>query len=225
MSGAARYFVSRVLMTGLFGLVLVVAAGQFGWSRAWVYIGVVLLAEALSEAIVMIVNPALLSQRGTLMWADTRLFDKVFIVLWVPLGYSSAVVAGLDKRFGWSSLPFATVYAGALLTALGYVVGTWAMAVNTYFEPTTRVQAERKHQVITSGPYQIVRHPGYVGAILGALAAPLFLGSAWMFAPTAGIVLLFVGRTALEDVALQSELPGYETYAKSTPYRLLPRIW
>ena len=225
MPGAARYFVSRAAIVALFGAVLLIAAGRFGWSRGWAYLGFVLFGEALSEAIVMVANPAVLNQRGTLMLSDTKTFDKVFLALWPLIGCSSAVVAGLDQRFGWSSLPFETVYAGAVLTALGFAVGTWAMAVNVYFEPTVRIQTERGHQVVMAGPYRIVRHPGYVGAILGGLAAPRFLGSAWMFVPAAGVVLLFVGRTALEDVALQRELPGYQAYAQRTPYRLLPGLW
>jgi protein-S-isoprenylcysteine O-methyltransferase Ste14 len=128
-------------------------------------------------------------------------------------------------RFGWSPLPSEALYLGVALTAAGYVMGTWAMAVNVFFEPTVRIQWERHQRVVTSGPYRIVRHPGYVGAILGGLGAPLFLGSAWMFVPTIGALLLFVARTALEDRTLRKELPGYQEYAQRTRYRLLPAVW
>jgi protein-S-isoprenylcysteine O-methyltransferase Ste14 len=226
LPGAARYFSSRIAMTALFGVVLFVAAGQLDWSRAWLYLGVVVVGETLSEASLLILNPGVLNQRGTTMRPDTEPFDRAFIVLWPVGGFAAAAVAGLDVgRFGWSALPFEAVYPGIVLTVVGYAIGTWAMAVNAYFEPTVRIQGERDHQVVTTGPYRFVRHPGYVGALLGALAAPLVLGSAWMFLPAAGIVLLFAARTALEDRTLQSGLPGYREYARNTPYRLLPGVW
>lgn len=226
LPGAARYYISRIAMTALFGVVLFVAAGQLDWSRAWLYLGVVVVGETLSEATLLILNPGVLNQRGRMMRPDTESFDRAFVALWPLTGFAAAAVAGLDVgRFGWSALPFEAIYPGIVLTVVGYAIGTWAMAVNAYFEPTVRIQRERDHQVVTTGPYGIVRHPGYVGALLGALAAPLFLGSAWMFLPTAGIVLLFAVRTALEDRTLQSQLPGYGEYARSTRYRLLPGVW
>jgi len=226
MRGAASYFASRLVVTALFGVVLFSAAGRFDWSRAWLYLGGVLLGEILSEAVVLAVNPEVLDRRGTLLRPDTKPFDRVFVALWTPSALATAAVAGLDAgRFGWSSLPLEAAYAGAVLTAVGYGIGTWAMAVNVYFEPTVRIQTERKHRVITSGPYRFVRHPGYAGALLGALAAPLFLGSAWMFVPVAATVALFVARTALEEGALRSELPGYDDYMRRTHYRLLPGVW
>ncbi len=78
---------------------------------------------------------------------------------------------------------------------------------------------------VTSGPYRIVRHPGYAGAILGALSLPLILGSWWTYAPAGGAALLFVIRTGLEDRTLRSELGGYAAYTRQTRYRLFPGIW
>ncbi len=213
-------------MIAVFGVVLFVAAGRLDWNRAWLYLAVVLVAETLSEAVVLVLNPEVLNRRGSMMRSGTKAFDRVFMVLWTPMAFLTAAVAGLDTgRFGWSSLPSEAVYLGVALTALGYVIGTWAMAVNAYFEPTVRIQRERGHTVVASGPYRVVRHPGYAGAMLGGLAAPLILGSAWMFVPSAGVALLFVARTALEDKTLQEELPGYVDYTQNSPYRLLPGVW
>ena len=226
MWGAARYYVSRVAMTALFGVVLFIAAGRLDWGRAWLYLVVVLVGETLSEAAVLVVNPQVLNQRGTMMRPGTKPFDRVFVALWPVVAYATAAVAGLDAgRYGWTSLPLGAVYGGVALTVVGYVIGSWAMAVNAFFEPTVRIQTERGHRPVTSGPYRIVRHPGYAGAVLGALAAPLVLGSAWMFAASAAVALLFAARTALEDETLQRELPGYREYALRTRYRLLPGVW
>jgi protein-S-isoprenylcysteine O-methyltransferase Ste14 len=99
------------------------------------------------------------------------------------------------------------------------------MAANRYLETTVRIQEERGHQVVNSGPYRFVRHPMYVGVILQFMALPMVLGSKWAFVPAGVVVLLFVIRTGLEDRTLRNELAGYAQYAESTRYRLLPGVW
>ncbi|UCF44662.1 MAG: isoprenylcysteine carboxylmethyltransferase family protein, partial [Candidatus Bathyarchaeota archaeon] len=94
-----------------------------------------------------------------------------------------------------------------------------------YFEQTVRVQKDRGHRVISGGPYQIVRHPGYLGGILYALSFPLIIGSIYTFIPAGIYVLLMVTRTLLEDRTLQRGLCGYKEYAKKVRYRLLPWLW
>jgi protein-S-isoprenylcysteine O-methyltransferase Ste14 len=108
---------------------------------------------------------------------------------------------------------------------LAYLLGAWAMAVNEHFELLVRIQTDRGHRVVTSGPYRIVRHPGYLAAIVGGLTSPLILGSLWAFAPVVAGALLFTARTALEDRTLREELAGYQEYAARTRHRLLPGIW
>ena len=105
------------------------------------------------------------------------------------------------------------------------VVGTWAMLVNEHFEQFGRIQDDHDHRVVTRGPYAVVRHPGYLGAVVGALSVPLMLGSAWTFVPAVLAAALFVVRTALEDDMLRRKLPGYEDYTRRTRYRLVPGVW
>jgi protein-S-isoprenylcysteine O-methyltransferase Ste14 len=102
---------------------------------------------------------------------------------------------------------------------------TWAEAVNKFFEPTVRIQVERGHQVIASGPYAIVRHPGYVGGSLLFLAIPLCLGSLWALIPAGLSCLCLVLRTRWEDQTLQAELLGYKDYTQRVCYRLFPGVW
>jgi protein-S-isoprenylcysteine O-methyltransferase Ste14 len=97
--------------------------------------------------------------------------------------------------------------------------------VNRHFEPTVRIQTDRGHTVIDTGPYALVRHPGYVAASLLVLGMPLSLGSYWASIPAILSYLLLVVRTALEDRTLQDELPGYKEYARRVRYRLLPGVW
>jgi protein-S-isoprenylcysteine O-methyltransferase Ste14 len=99
------------------------------------------------------------------------------------------------------------------------------MAANAYFAFSVRIQSERGQEVATGGPYRVVRHPGYVGAMSFALAAALMLGSAWALIPAGIAVVLLAVRTGLEDRVLHRELPGYPDYAARTRFRLIPGIW
>jgi len=105
------------------------------------------------------------------------------------------------------------------------VMPLWAMSANAYLSTMVRIQDDRGHQVVTTGPYRYVRHPMYVGTIFFGLCMPLFLGSWWTFVPCGLIVILFIIRTALEDRTLRDELPGYAEYAERVRYRLLPGVW
>jgi protein-S-isoprenylcysteine O-methyltransferase Ste14 len=104
-------------------------------------------------------------------------------------------------------------------------LGAWAMLENEHFEQFVRIQRERGHRVVSSGPYRYVRHPGYLAAILGALVTPLMLGSVWTFVPAGLVAVLFAVRTQLEDATLQRELRGYAKYAERTRFRLVPCLW
>ena len=101
----------------------------------------------------------------------------------------------------------------------------WVTATNTYLSRYVRIQDDRGHKVITSGPYHFVRHPMYASNILFFPSIPLLLGSWWAMIPAFMIMGLFTLRTYLEDQTLQVELPGYKEYAQKIRYRLVPGIW
>ena len=88
-----------------------------------------------------------------------------------------------------------------------------------------RIQTDRGHKVVSSGPYRWMRHPGYAGALLTYLATPFWLDSRWTFLPVIFIAIVLGIRTSLEDKTLQAELEGYREYARRVRYRLLPGIW
>jgi protein-S-isoprenylcysteine O-methyltransferase Ste14 len=96
---------------------------------------------------------------------------------------------------------------------------------NYYFSTLVRIQIDRDHKVATTGPYELVRHPGYSGFILSSLGVPLILGSLWALIPAFITGILFVIRTILEDRTLYSELEGYKEFSEKTKYRLIPGIW
>jgi protein-S-isoprenylcysteine O-methyltransferase Ste14 len=223
--GGARYAIQRLGLLAIFGAILLGSAGDWHWQRGWLYLAAVALVEIAMLAVLAIKAPAMLEQRG-LGHPDVKTFDKVFAGLWLLLALVTPGVVGLDAvRFGWSSMPGWTFYGGLLVLIAAVIFGTWAMIENEYFEQLVRIQHDREHRVVTTGPYRWVRHPGYLAAIVGALAAPAMLGSAWSCIPVGLLSLLFVVRTWLEDRTLQAELEGYTRYAERTPHRLVPGLW
>lgn len=211
-----------------YGLILFLCAGSLSWLWGWVLLGVLAAFLAAHPLILIPIDPALLAEREMGL-RDPRVkpWDRWITMLAAGvLPMTSWVVAGLDVRFNWpGSLSPAVHLSGLLIMVLGYALFLWAMACNAFFAEGVRIQAERGHTVAKGGPYRIVRHPGYAGAILAFLATPLLLGSLWAYIPSLPGVLLYVLRTYLEDKTLMEELPGYPAYAQQTRSRLLPGVW
>jgi protein-S-isoprenylcysteine O-methyltransferase Ste14 len=222
-----RWIVQAALGVPLYGLVLFLPAGTWTWLWGWALLAVYAAVIAAHPLILVPIDPGLLAERQKgFLDKGVKTWDKWINSLAGALMLLSWVVAGLDFRFQWTgSLPVAYHFGGLALTLLGYALFLWAMASNAFFSEGVRIQRERGHTVASSGPYRVVRHPGYVGAILAAFATPLLLGSTWALIPAVVLVALFVLRTSLEDRTLRAELPGYQEYAQRTRYRLLPGVW
>ena len=153
-------------------------------------------------------------------------WDKVVLGVFAVMYLAEIVVGALDYRWGWSAMSLWFWPVGVVLYAFFLVVVTWAMSVNTHFEKTVRIQSDRNHRVIDSGPYGIVRHPGYLATIAGFIVGvPLLLGSWWAFLPAFAAGACLVVRTFLEDRMLRRELTGYEAYAQRVRYRLIRGLW
>lgn len=171
------------------------------------------------------VNPDILAARinrhqGTERW--DKILLGFFVVTWVAI---MPVAALDDGRFEWSAVPWWVCALGYWLFLVGTGIVTSAQAVNKFFEPTVRIQGDRGQQVIDSGPYAVVRHPGYVGGVLFSLGIALALGSLWALIPAGVSSLVLVLRTKWEDETLQAKLSGYKEYAQRVRYRLIPRVW
>jgi protein-S-isoprenylcysteine O-methyltransferase Ste14 len=153
--------------------------------------------------------------RFNLFKENVKGWDKVIGLLFGLFGPGMLLVAGFDERWGWSPrLAVAVQVAAFVFVALGDVLFAWAMASNKFFSSVVRIQQDRGHTVQTGGPYRFVRHPGYVGTIVPALATPLALGSLWALIPAGLLTAVTVVRTAMEDKTLRDELAGYEEYAQ-----------
>ena len=114
---------------------------------------------------------------------------------------------------------------GYLVQLAGWIGVGWAETVNRFFEPGVRIQTERGHHVIDTGPYALIRHPGYFAAVLLFVGIALSLGSWWALIPAGFGSLLLVLRTVWEDRTLHAELPGYAEYAQRVRFRLVPGVW
>lgn len=232
MSAQRKAFSPRILVQLLFVVVVMpflpmIISGDWRWLEAWIYAVFSLLGFVLSRALAAQRHPDILEERARSMgMQDAKAWDKILAPA-VALGSLAILfVAGLDHLFGWTD-PFTrgTKVAAFVVFLLGYGLGAWALIENRFFSGVVRIQKDRDHQVVSTGPYRFIRHPGYAGALLAFLATPLFLDSARAFLPAFLLAGVLVLRTALEDSTLQQELPGYLEFTQRTRYRLFPGLW
>jgi protein-S-isoprenylcysteine O-methyltransferase Ste14 len=215
------------LKIGIFILVstaiFFLSAGRLNLVTAWVYIAMVLIITCITT---LIMDPKLIAERSEIK-EGTKGWDIVFAFIIGRVGpLAILIVAGLDVRFGWSpQIPLTLQIVALGIAILGLLVTDWAVVSNKFFSGVVRIQKDRGHTVVTTGPYRYVRHPGYVGAILHYIAAPVILSSIWGLIPAGLVACITIIRTALEDRTLQEELDGYKDYSTQVRHRLLPGIW
>lgn len=210
----ATRMVIRFVFTAVLTLaILFVAAGTLKWWVGWAYVAVTLAVLGVSRVLMIRQNPDLAIERAQAgAQEDTKPWDRVLVPVTAIYGpIVSWIVAGLDYRFGWSPpFPRSVQLVGLLLLVVGSSISTWAMVENRFFSSHVRIQTDRGHSVIDTGPYRILRHPGYAGGVLSWVAAPFFFGSWWVGVPTLLVIAATLLRTALEDRTLQEELAGYK---------------
>jgi protein-S-isoprenylcysteine O-methyltransferase Ste14 len=223
-----RQWIRLVVVYLSIPLVLLVCGGDIGWWQAWVYSLLFVAAGIGGRLWAERRNPGLLAERQNIeKMQSAEAWDKILAPLMaLSLSFPLVIVAGLDHRFGWSPVfPLWLIVLGFILIALGYAFAAWALVENRFFSTTVRIQTDRGHVVCDSGPYRIVRHPGYAGNIPPLLGIVLALGSVWTLIPAMVALIITVIRTTLEDRTLQDELPGYRDYARRVRYRLIPGIF
>jgi protein-S-isoprenylcysteine O-methyltransferase Ste14 len=200
---------------------------RWDWWEAWVYVIISVLGFVVSRLLVSRRHPDLIAERARYMQHENaKYWDKKLAPLMGLFGILVLLVIGLDARLDWSPNFSLLVKIISLVIILGGNALTFfALIENRFFSSMVRLQTDRGQQVVSSGPYRWIRHPGYAGALLTYLVMPLFLNSALAFLPTLFTIGLYIIRTDLEDKFLQAELEGYRDYAKRVRYRLLPGIW
>ena len=222
-----QFWVRMTIVSALFPISLFVAAGRLDWTMEWVYVVLAVSITVVSRYLMIRRNPALFEERSqALRRDDTKSWDKIFVSIIVIGPLIQLIVVGLDMRYDWSP-PFALwlEVMGLALVAIGFLFATWAMLTNAFYSSGVRIQSDRGQYVITDGPYQIVRHPSYIGLVIGNMGTSLALSSWWSLIPMAFVAVVIVVRTSLEDRALHDELPGYVDYVQQTRYRLVPGVW
>ncbi|HEX7980553.1 MAG TPA: isoprenylcysteine carboxylmethyltransferase family protein [Gemmatimonadaceae bacterium] len=221
---ADRAWLSLVLLAVFMGAVLFGSAGTLNYWQGWAYL---LLFVGLSGAVTQDLlrrDPALLERRlkgGP--QAERRPAQQV-IMIFASLAFLSVlVVPALDHRFRWSSVPLAGIVLGNILFIVGFLFVGRVYRENTYTSAT--IEIHEGQRVIDTGPYSVVRHPMYAGALLYMLGTPLALGSYIGLLGVVLMALVIVWRLSDEERMLGRELQGYEEYKTRVRYRLIPGVW
>ncbi len=202
-------------------LLLFVPAWTFDFWQAWVYAGVVFIPFTCVATYLLFTDPALIERR---MHTQEKEPQQKWVVLLTVIWYLLIFVfPGLDKRFGWSSVPTAIVLGTDLLVFLGYLLIFFVLRENSYASRV--VEVEQGQKVISSGPYAIVRHPMYVGTLVMFVLTPLALGSGWGLIVALPLIPVLMARIMNEEKVLATGLPGYPEYMQKVRYRLVPGIW
>lgn len=230
MSAGAGIFRKMLLQTAIWlaitATLLFVPAGTTDWPEAWIFMAEIGVLGLVSGFLISRHDPELLAERlKPPLQSDQKSWDKVVLSLFFALWLAQYVVIGLDRRFGASDVPVWLEVVGALAIALGIYMFHVVMRTNTFAAPVVKIQTERKHSVISTGPYALVRHPMYAGAIPLIIGTPLLLGSWWGVAWAPLLLIVLAYRAVREEETLKSELDGYAAYAARVRYRLVPGVW
>jgi protein-S-isoprenylcysteine O-methyltransferase Ste14 len=222
-----RMLVQTVIWLGITGALLFGSAGTLRWPQAWIFLAELGGLGLISGFAIAKRDPALLRERMSRpIQKEQKSWDKIVILVLFSLWMSQYVIIGLDAvRFRWSEVPLWLQFAGGLAIAFGLYAFHIVLEANTFAAPVVKIQSERKHQVISTGPYAYVRHPMYAGAVPLIVGTPLLLGSWYGLVWSAALIVLLGCRAVLEENTLKAELEGYDAYAARVRYRLVPGVW
>ena len=224
-----KLWLSLVIRMTLFAIALLWPAGTIKWWEAWVVIGLWTFFSIVMSMFLSRHDPDLLAERMKLLpiQKDQKAWDKLMMLFFTIAGIALYIVPGFDViRYQWTEpLPVWLEIIAMLIHLPCFWFLWWVMRENTYLSQVVKIDNERGHQVITSGPYAIVRHPMYLVVIVLLFAVPVALGSRYSLILALILTLLIIVRTYFEDQTLHEELQGYPEYAKKTTYRLMPGVW
>ena len=222
LAGRAALGLARLVV--LLGSLLFAPAWTLDFWQAWVYLAVFTASSALITAYLWRKDPQLLERRMLGGPAAERERSQKLIQLLAFLTFVGLlVVPSIDHRFSWSRVPLPLVIAGDVLTAIGFLTVFRVFKENTYTAATIAVAPGQR--VVSTGPYAVVRHPMYAGALVMLLGTPLALGSWWGELLVVLMALVIARRAIEEEKVLSRNLAGYAEYCHQVRYRLLPFVW
>nr|WP_294810262.1 isoprenylcysteine carboxylmethyltransferase family protein [uncultured Sphingomonas sp.] len=219
-----RSVLSLVVTLVVMGALLFVPAGTLNWPRGWWFCVAFVVAVLIAITLLWRVNPEIFTARSRVQ-PGTKALDYLFLAMVMGGFFFILPVAALGFRFDRAQAPDWVVWLGYSIFAVSFVGQIWPQAVNRHFEPGVRIQKDRGQTVIDSGPYAIVRHPGYISGSLLAVGTALSLGSFWALVPALVVVIGLIPRTLFEERVLAAELPGYREYMQRVKYRWVPGVW
>lgn len=224
-----KIWTSFIIRMALFAVALMWPADTWRWWEAWVIVALWTIYGLVMVPYLLRHDPALLAERMKLapLHKDQKLWDKVLMSVFFIAGIGLYLIPGFDVvRYGWSEpLPVWMRILALLAHAPCFVFLAWVMRENTFLSQVVKIDEDRGHQVISTGPYALVRHPMYSVVIVLLFATPIALGSRYALLLAVFLTMLLIIRTYLEDRTLHAELAGYSDYAQKTRYRLIPGIW
>ena len=216
-------FVGLLLLSAM---ALFLPAGTLAWIPGWIFFGLFFSFNFAVNVWLYRRNPGLLQERTRLAASDQQGWDKVLFPVLLGFSFAWLIFMSLDGgRFHWSPLSLWLQAAGAAVLLWSFYLIFLTFKENPYLSPVVRLQAEREHMVISTGPYRYVRHPMYAGIIVFVVGTSLLLGSG--LGIPAGLIfgLLLARRAVLEERTLRGQLPGYAAYMTRVRYRLVPGLW
>ncbi len=214
-------FLELIIMLSLF---LFVPAGSLNFWQGWVYSIIVFVSSAATTFYLWKKDPALLERRLEIGMVEEKEKTQKIIQGFAFIGFALILmIPALDYRFGWSNVPLSIVILGDILVAVGFYLVILVYKENTFASATIEITAGQK--VITTGPYSMVRHPMYLGALIMLFGTPLALGSWLGLLVLIPYVIVIVLRLLDEEKFLSKNLPGYNEYCKKVRYRLIPLLW
>ncbi|HEY7414525.1 MAG TPA: isoprenylcysteine carboxylmethyltransferase family protein [Ktedonobacteraceae bacterium] len=224
MTLTIKSLVGGIAQLLLFPLVLFLVAGTLAWPAAWVFLIMFYGFVIITVRLLLRRNPALLEERMSVFKLSPGRDIMFLLVCAISLVW--LIVIPLDAvRFHWSQMPLWLQGIGALALLGAFALMYLAFRENAYLTPTVRIQEERRHVVVSTGPYQFVRHPMYTGFHLFFIGMPLLLGSVFGLVLSLALIGLVVSRAVLEERLLRQELPGYDAYMAHVTARFIPHVW
>jgi protein-S-isoprenylcysteine O-methyltransferase Ste14 len=225
---ARRMISQTAIWFGITAALLFLSAGTLDWPEAWIFLGLWIVLGLTSGLSLARTNPEIIKERmrPPLQQQEQKAWDRPLVIAIFGGWAALHVVAGLDaKRLAWSDMPVWLEIAGGIAFVLGIAIFHLVMRENAYASTVVKVDTERGHKVISTGPYAWVRHPMYTGATLYFLGGALLLGSWWAFIVGLALIAVMAVRAVGEERMLTAELAGYADYARRVKYRLVPGVW